>query len=70
MRSVQQERAVQAVVDAVGRETHGPHILLDAVAGAGKTHTLLEMVREVRRLRPEARILLLMFNGTDGHRYI
>ena len=61
MRSAQQESAVQAVLDAV-RSGAGRCILLDAVAGAGKTHTLLEMVQAVRTQRPQARILCLAFN--------
>lgn len=60
--SSQQAAAVTAVVEAVaaaGATTEATHLLLDAVAGAGKTSTLLEIVRRVRG----ARILLLAFNS-------
>lgn len=68
-RSVQQERAIRTVVDAVMRTDQGStqqHVVLEAVAGAGKTYTLLEMVREVREVRPTARILMLAFNVDPG----
>lgn len=68
-RSVQQERAIRTVVDAVLQADHGSvqrHVVLEAVAGAGKTYTLLEMVREVRSVRPDARILMLAFNVDAG----
>lgn len=66
IRSSQQERAITAVVQAVSQGSSQAsllkHVVLEAVAGAGKTYTLVEMVREVRAVRPDARILMLAFN--------
>lgn len=65
--SLQQSEAIRTVTDAVVQswKEDGPqpqHTLLDAVAGAGKTRTLVDATHEVLRSVPEARILLLAFN--------
>ena len=65
MRSSQQQKAIDAVIESIAcAKKNGPrHIILEAVAGAGKTHTLLEIIHEVYLRQPDARVLLLAFNS-------
>ena len=63
MRSSQQQKAVDAVLESLQHAKEQPqHLMLEAVAGAGKTHTLLEIIKEVHAIHPNAKILLLAFN--------
>ena len=59
--TAEQAAAVAAVTAAV---TNGPreHFLIEAVAGSGKSRTLVEIVRRLVEIRPTAAILCLQFN--------
>lgn len=66
--SPQQRVVLETVVDAVCASHPQPpppprHVLIEAVAGAGKTRTLVAMVQALRARMPEARCLLLAFNA-------
>jgi superfamily I DNA/RNA helicase len=56
------ERVVAAVVAARNGTGPGQHFVVEAVAGAGKTHCLREMMRRLRERDPGARVLYLTFN--------
>ena len=43
--------------------TSSGNLIIEAVAGSGKTTTILEMILEINRLLPDARVALMAFNS-------
>lgn len=61
----QQQSAAEAVVDACVLVQMGgrpKHFVLDAVAGSGKSSTLVSMVERLASANPSANILVLQYN--------
>ena len=58
--SIEQTRAINAVVRA------DVDTAIDALAGAGKTTTLLGITRALAREKPKARVLILVFNRKNA----
>lgn len=59
----QQQTAVQTVLSQLQpKDTPAENILLSAVAGAGKTTTLVAIVQAVTQSLAESRVLFLAFN--------
>ena len=49
----------QAIVESI---LHGRNIIVEAVAGAGKTTSMLQTVRVLCKLQPESRALIISYN--------